>query len=212
MCGATATQQNLQQQQADFYSTMTSNYSTVFSEDQTLLNMVTGSMAPIIAAGVNQEGFSPEEKQALMTSATEGVARSYAQAQTALQQRQAALGGDAPTTLTSGETEQMSGELAADKASTQSAQTLEIQQADYAQGRENYFNAVQSEENAAGLLNPTGYSGAATSAGSAEGTTAAQIASENDSVWTSVIAGLGGIAGSAVGNLNVGPFKSSSST
>jgi hypothetical protein len=211
VCGATAAQTSLQTAQANFYSEMTANYSTVFGEDQQLLNAVTNSMAPIIAAGVNQQGFSPEELQVLNTQATEGVATSYAQAQTALQERQAALGGDAPTTLASGETLQLSGELAADKAATQSASTLQIEQADYAQGRQNYFNAVQEEENAAGLLNPTGYSGAATSAGTAEGTTANQIAQANNSVWSSVMSGLGGIAGAAVGRLNVGPFGSQSS-
>lgn len=191
---------------------MTANYKTVFGEDQQLLGLVTNSMAPIIAAGVNQEGFSPEEKQTLMTQATEGVARSYAQAQQALNERQAALGGDAPTTLASGETGQLNEELAATAASTKATQQLEIEQSDYAQGRANYFEAVGAEEQAASLYNPTGYSGAATGAGSAAATTANQIAQENNSVWSSVMAGLGGIAGAAVGNLNVGPFKSSSTT
>lgn len=200
MCGATQAQTNLQQQQADFYSEMTANYKTVFSEDQTLLNMVTGSMAPIIAAGINQEGFSPQEKQTLMTQADEGVARSYAQAQTALQERMAALGGDAPTTSASGEMGQMSEELAATKATTQASEKQQILQADYATGRQNYFQAVSAEEEAANLLNPNGTSTAATGAGQQASVTANDIAQANNSVWSSVMAGLGGIAGAAVGN------------
>jgi hypothetical protein len=208
VCGATQAQTDLQTQQADFYSTMIANYKTAFGEDQQLLNAVTGSMAPIIAAGVNQEGFSPAEKQNLMTNADEGVAAGYKQAQIALNESEAAMGGDASTTATSGGAKQIAEELASQKVQTQAGEHQQILEQDYATGRENYFNAVTEEENAAGLLNPTGYSGAATSAGSAEGTTANQIAQENTSVWTSVIAGLGGIAGQAAGNLNVGPFKS----
>lgn len=199
MCGATAAQTNLQTAQANFYNTMVQNYNQVYGEEQSVLDAVTKSLAPIIAAGINQEGFSAAEKNSLMTSATEGVARGYQQAQQAVQAQQGAAGGSAATNVQSGETKQLSNELASADVATQAGEEQQITQADYAQGRQNYMAAVQAEEGAAGLLNATGVSGAATSAGSAEGTTAAQIASENDSVWSSVLSALGGVAGNAVG-------------
>ena len=211
MCGATAAQTNLQQQQAQFYQQMMQSYSTVFSEDQDLLGAVTSSMSPIIAAGVNQKGFSPAEETDLETQAKEGVAQGYDNAQTALNEKFAAMGGDASTTATSGGAKQISEELASQDVTTTSQDLQQILEANYATGRQNYFQAVGAEESAASLLNPEGYSGAATNAGSASGTTANQIAQANNSVWQSVVAGLGGIAGAAAGNLNVGPFKSSSS-
>jgi len=200
MCGATAAQTNLQTAQANFYNTMVQNYNQVYGEEQSVLSAVTTSLAPIIAAGINQEGFSAAEKTSLMTSATEGVARGYQQAQQAVQAQQGAGGGSAATNVQSGETKQLSEELASADVATQQGEEQQITQADYSQGRSNYLAAVSAEESAAGLLNATGVSGAATSAGSAEGTTAAQIASENDSVWNSVISALGGVAGAAVGN------------
>lgn len=200
MCGATQAQTDLQTAQANFYNTMVQNYNQVYGEQQSVLNAVTTSLAPIIAAGINQEGFSAAEKTSLMTSATEGVARGYQQAQQALNAKQAAAGGTAATNIQSGATQQVSEELASEAVQTQASEEQQITQADYAQGRQNYLAAVQAEEGAAGLLNATGVSGAATSAGSAEGTTANQIAQANNSVWTSVIGALGGVAGAAMGN------------
>lgn len=202
MCGATAAQTTLQDEQMDFYQTMTDNYKTAFAEDQGILNAVTASMAPIIAAGVNQEGFSGAEKTTLDTQADEGVATNYAQAKTALQQSLAATGGTSSAEMSSGPAAQLQEELVSSAAGQRSTEQSQITQADYDTGRSNYFNAVQEEENAAGLLNPAGYSGAATNAGSAAGTTANQIASENDSVFSSVMGALGGVASKAAGNIN----------
>ena len=207
MCGATQAQQNLQTEQSAFYASMTANYNTTFAEQQAVLAGVTNSLAPIIAAGVGQEGFGAQEKTALNTQATEGVATNYANAQKALNEKMATLGGDAPTTSSSGMAAQLDENLAAGAASTKSSLDTTITENNFATGRANFNNAVSQQEQAAGLLDPNGTSNAASGAGKDAADTANQIAAANNSVWTSVMGALGGIAGSAVGNMNFGGGK-----
>jgi hypothetical protein len=80
---------------------------------------------------------------------------------------------------------------------------LGIKQAGYTQGANDYNSAISAEEQAAGLYNPTGYSGAATSAGNAAASEANTIQQENTaaSPWTMVGGILGGVAGSFAGPL-----------
>lgn len=67
MCGASSAQTAAQQQEANlatsegnFYNTMTQDFNQVFGENQNILQSITSAMSPIIAAGPNQQGFSPK--------------------------------------------------------------------------------------------------------------------------------------------------------
>ena len=74
MCGATAAQTNLQNEQAQFYQTANQEAAQTYGEDQALLQQMQSVYAPILAKGPNQEGFSAAETQDLNSQAVEGTA------------------------------------------------------------------------------------------------------------------------------------------
>jgi hypothetical protein len=202
MCGATPEQLNLQQQQADFYAEATKEATDVYGKDQTLLDQMTSVYAPILAKGPNQRGFSDAERENLNAQAVEGTATNYAGATRALNENLATSGGgDIP--LTSGESTELKGQMAASSAATQSAEENQIEQADYAQGYNLFQNAGNTLMGVSGQLSPTSYMTGATGAGTAASNTANQIAMENDAWINAAI----GAAGSAAGGWAMGGFK-----
>jgi len=197
MCGATQAQTDLQTQQADFYKQMTDAYKTQFGNSQSILNALTKQYMPILQAGPNQAGYSPQELEALQTEAITGTATNYAQASRALQESQAATTGS--EFLPAGATVQAQQQLASQAAAAKSAQMTGITQASYEQGRQNWLAATNELNTATQLYNPLGYAGEATGAGHEAASTANQIAQASNSIWGSVLGALGGVAGMAVG-------------
>lgn len=208
MCGATTQQNNLSQEQADYYAQTIQQQSQNYGEDQDLIKAMTAAYEPILAKGPNQEGFNDQELTSLNSQATEGTATNYAQAEKALGEQQDAAGGGNPS-LSSGAQTQQSAELAASAANEESGQKQQILQADYAQGYNEWQQAGQGIEAASGQLNPVGYSGAATGAGSAASNTANEIAQENNSWVNATLGVLGSVGGAIVGENPGGIFGSS---
>ena len=205
MCGPTSGQAQVQNSQIDFMNTLSSEYKNVFGQSQGILSSLTSAFQPILQAGINQRGFSDAERNSMNAQATEGTAVNYDQAKRALQENQAAQNGDSQ--LTPGQDAQQQEELAATAAGTRSAQEQEITQADYATGRQNFMNASGTLGGVAAQLNPNGMAGAVTNSSEAAGNTANQIAQQGNSVWTSVMGALGGVAGMAAGNYMGGLAK-----
>lgn len=195
MCGATAAQNELQAQQAQFYSTLTSEYSTVFGENQSILNNLTSSLTPILKAGINQQGFSAGELSNLNSQAETGTGANYAQAKAALAGQEGAEGGG-NTFIPSGAKNQLNAQLAESGAAEASNLSSNVLASDYATGRQNYLTAASALGGVASELNPEGMAGAATGAGSAEGVTANQIDQAGNS-WMSLVGAGIGAAGSA---------------
>ena len=193
MCGATQQQTNLSNEQNAFYSQLTQQDATTFGEDQGILKQVQSAYSPILAAGPNQNGFSQAETDSLNTSATEGVASSYAGAEKALHENQAATGGG-DTYLSSGVSAQQDEALAEGGAQQESTDKLQIQQAGYQQGYNEFTQATSALEGAAGENNSASYAGEATNAGSAAGTTDNQIAQENESWYAPLVGAVGSVA------------------
>jgi hypothetical protein len=202
MCGATSEQKDLQAKQAAFYDTMTQDYKTVFGEHQAILGKLTKAFEPIVDAGPNQRGFSDAERADLHTQSTEGVARNFDKAKRELNSDLAARGGD--DFIPSGSDNQMRGDLAGFAAAQKSGEDLQIEEADYATGHENWKFATGVLGGVASELNPTGFSNSATGAGSAAAETANQIAQASNSIWGSVIGGISGIAGMAAQGATMG--------
>ncbi len=199
MSGPTAAQTNLQGEQAAFYQTATQEASTTFGEDQSLLSQMTKAYEPILAKGPNQQGFSTPELQSLNAQAVGGTAQNYNQAAKAVGQAQGAEGGGT-NPLTGGAQQAEKEQVAESAAQTESGQEQQITQADYQQGYNEWQQAGQELGVVSGQLNPTAYQGGATSAGSAEGTTANQIASEDNSWINAAIGAAGSIGeGAAMG-------------
>lgn len=199
MCGSTGAQNQLEQSQADFYNEATQQQEQVYGQDQEILSTLKSAYAPILAGGPNQEGFSQGETNNLNTQATEGTATDYAQASRALREQQAAQGAPLPT----GEQEQQQAALLASGAANESQEKLGIKQNSYNQGFSEWQNAAAGLTGVAGQLNPAGYSGAATGAGTAAADTANQVASENNS-WLNAALGAAGAIGTGIISQNPG--------
>jgi hypothetical protein len=198
MCGANQQQKDITDEQQQFYNQLTQQYATVFGQNQAITGALTSAFTPILQAGPSQTGFSPAEETALRTQNTEGVATNYAQAQKATAQILAARGGGntlLPSSVSSNLLAQNANQAAAQRAAGENT----ITQANYAQGYQNWNTAANVLGSTAGLLNPTGYSGQATGAGSAASTSAAAIAAASNSPWNAAFGALGSAAGLAGG-------------
>jgi hypothetical protein len=203
MCGPSAAQTTIQQDQINLLQNISNQNSTVFGESQGILNNLNKTFAPILAAGPNQPGFSQPELTSMNTQATEGTAGNYATAQKNLQENQDAEGGG-NNFLPSGVNQTQRANLASAGAAEQSQQQQQIVQANYATGRQNFNNAAGVLGQTASTLNPTGTANAAVGAGSAAASTADTIQQQSTSAWTSVLGALGGVASAAVGGMGRG--------
>ena len=177
--------------------------STVFGESQGILSSLNQAFAPILAQGPNQAGFSQAEDTSMNTEATEQTAQNFGKAKQELQEDQAAEGGGNDF-VPSGAQDAQNESLAATGAATQSQEQQQILQENYATGRQNFMNAAGVLGTTASTLNPTGTADAAVSSGSAAATTANTIAAQGNSIWSSVLGALGGVAGAAVGDIPMG--------
>ena len=194
--GASAAQNSLAASQTQFYNTLSSDYSTQFANQSSILSSLQNSLNPIVAAGPNQFGYSSGQVSNLNSQAIQGTGQQYANASKALGAQQAAQGGGNSYLPTGAQGAQQAG-LAASSASQASNELLGIQQAGYQQGNAQYNAAIGQLGSVASQYNPTGYAGQATGAGSSAASEANLITQENNaaSPWTVV----GGILGGAVG-------------
>ena len=200
MCGASSQQTELESEQAAFYQTATQEAQTTFSQQQSLLQEMNSVYSPILEKGPNQRGYSDAERENLNAQVVEGTAQNYQGASKAINEKLAAEGGG-NIPMTTGGQEQLQAEIAASSAATQSGEESQIQQADYAQGYNEFKDATGAIESAEGLLSPTSYTNAATNAGSAASTTANEIAQENNS-WINAAIGAAGAIGTKVVGMN----------
>jgi hypothetical protein len=202
MCGASSQQQQLEQEQADFYQSAMQESQTAFGEQQDLLKQMEAVYNPILAKGPNQMGYSPEELATLNAQAVEGTAQNYQQAARAVGEQTAAEGGGSISMPTGAQT-QLKQQVAQAAAQQESGEESQIQEAGYSQGYNEFVQATGALATASGDLNPAGYGEMANQAGAAASSTANQIAQENNS-WMNAALGAAGNIGSAVVNQNPG--------
>lgn len=179
-----------------FNSTLQQDLSQQFAGQNAILGTLQNTLNPIIAAGPNQFGFSNGEVNTLNSQAIQGTGQQYNNVKKALGEQQAAQGGG-NSYLPSGATAAQQAGLATGAANQASNQLLGIQQAGYQQGHDTYESAIGQLGGVAGMYNPTGWAGAANTAGSNAFNQATTVAQENNaaSPWNLV----GGILGGAVG-------------
>ena len=193
MCGASSQQTQIEAAQAKFYDVLTSQYQTIFGESQGILKTLTASFEPILAAGINQQGFSPAELQNLQSMATTGTGQTYAKAEENLANIQAAEGGG-NAYVPSGAKSQERLQLASSAAESEAGIQSNITASNYATGRANYLQAAGLLGGVASQYNPAAFAGAATGAGSAAAQTANEITQANNSWMSMVSGGLGAAA------------------
>jgi hypothetical protein len=198
-CGASNSQKQIEQSQQNFMKQAQTQAGQVFGASNQVFNSLMSTFAPTIAAGPNQQGFSPALLSAMNSQAISNVGQSYKNAKAAVGNQQAALGGG-NTALPSGAEIGVNLGLA-EAGANQTASTLnQITQENYAVGRQNYDKAVAGLEQAPGVFSTsTGATNAATGAGEAAANTANQIAQQDNS-WVSAVTGaIGSVAGAALG-------------
>ena len=200
--GASAQQNDLANQQGQFYSTMTNDYNQTFGKNQAILGTLTNTLNPIIAAGPNQYGFSQGQTDALNSQAIQGTGQEYAKAAKAANENMAAAGGG-NTYLPSGVQSQQKSAIASAGANQASSELLGIKNAGYTQGYNMYQSALGELGSVAAGYNPTGYAGAATSSGTAAGNEWNQIAQENQAAnpFNAILGAAGGAATAYLGGL-----------
>lgn len=203
MCsGPSQQQKDLEAAQAAFTKTLQQDYSQTFAQQQAILQNLNSVLSPIVSAGPNQQGFSPAELSALSTQAIESNAQGYNQATQAAAAREDAAGGGR-SFLPSGVNAQINAELASAAESDLSQEQLGITQANYAQGRANWQNALSGELSVSGQQNPLGYAGATTNANQAAFGEATTIQQMNNQKWSDILGGIASVGmGIATGGLS----------
>lgn len=197
MCGATATQNQLQAEDVATLQEYNDMLKTQYAKQGELYSQVSSVLDPILKAGPGQEGFSAAEKNNLNAQAVAGTATNYAGAAKAVNEELGAEGGgNAP--ISSGAADQMREEVANSAARTESQQEAQIEESNYATGRQNFDTALQGEMSIAAGENPLGYASAVTSSENAAANQAEQIAQEDNSWYNAATGAAGGIASHVV--------------
>lgn len=189
---ASQAQKDLADKQAAFYDVMTRDYATKFADQKAIQDSLTAAFKPIIEAGPDQYGLSRGADTALRTSARDATTAAYEHAQRATGSALAARGGD--TFLPSGVEEQIRSQVATEAAREGARKQTDITRYGFDVGRTNFFNAASVLGGNAVQMNPTGFAGEATGAGSAAFKSAESISKQGGGFmrW------LGGIAGGAI--------------
>ena len=169
-----------------------------YANQQAIYGPMVSQLSSIYAKGPDQQGFSGAETADLNAQAVEGTAENYGAAARATGEAEAGEGGGTNPLPTGAQSAIQSG-IATSAAKEESSQENQIVSANYAQGNNEWNAAGSGLEAIAAGENPEGYESNETSAGSAAGTTANQIASEDNS-WVNAALGAAGSIGGAVVN------------
>jgi hypothetical protein len=198
MSGPTAQQTQLGDAQLAAYTQAATLTQQQYANQQAIFGPMVQQFSSIFAKGPGQKGFSDEEDADLNAQAEEGTAENYGSAARAVGETTAARGGGTNPLPAGADAATQSG-IATSAAQEESRQESQIESADYAQGYNEWENAGTGLEAIATGENPLGYESNETSSGSAASTTAATIASEDDS-WINAALGAGGaLGGAAIG-------------
>lgn len=218
MCGPTGQEDQISDEQAQFFKTLTQQYQTVFGQNQAITGALTNAFTPILKAGPSQTGFAPGEVNALQTQNTENVATNYAQAQRATAQALAGRGmgsgvsayggstsGGGNTFLPSSVNATILAQNANAAAAARSAGQNQITQANYNQGYQNWQQAASVLNGTASQLNPVSYAGTTTGAGQAAFGSAGSIAQQQFAPWGAAIGALSSVGSAALSHLGGKP-------
>lgn len=186
--GPSAQAQANEAAQTNFYNTMTQEQATTFGEHQDLYNQIKAVSLPILQAGPNSYGFTPEEDALLRGEISSQADQATTNAVNAQQLREKQLSGGAAV-LPSGAQEQL--ELQARELGGQAkAQQLTGERlTGYQVGQQKYGQALSALTGEQQLISPTSYATAATGAGESA-TGAVKLAdSERSNLLTSILGG-----------------------
>lgn len=191
---------NNEKAQTAFYNQVTAQQSAAFAEQQGILSDIQSVVEPIVNAGPNAYGFTPQEDALLKSQIETQGAQSIANAQNAaeLGEKQAAGGA---AILPTGAQEQINANLGLVGEQNIANQLTQEQLAGWQAGEQRYQSALNALTGNASLISPTSYTQAATGAGQSA-TGAINLAdSEKSNLLSSI---LGGVIGSGTSFLTAG--------
>lgn len=200
MCGSTSQQNVIEQEQQAEYQKMQEMTAQQYADQKAIYKPMEDQFQSIFAKGPNAGGFSDEERNTLNSQTVEGTAQNSAAAERAANEDIAAQGG---VDLPSGADVQLKSQVRQGLADEQSREETQVKEADYNQGYDEWKNAGEGLMSIAAGENPLGFANATTSSGAAAGTTANEIAEEQNS-WINAALGA---AGAAAGGWASGGFK-----
>jgi hypothetical protein len=198
MCGPSQSEENLQQSETGFMNELYGNYQTNFAEQQQVLQHLNGVLSPIIQAGPNQTGFSPEETAALNTQAIDTTGAAAANAERSIANETAGR-SDSGNTAIAGNTAALEAGAGSAAEGQLSSEELGITEANYATGRSNFNNAVGAEEGVSGQFNPVATGGLANSANQNAFGEANQINQQQNQEEADIAGGITSLATGAIG-------------
>lgn len=208
MCGPSSAQQSVASSESTFMGALMQNYNTNFAEQQSVLANLNQTLGPIVAAGPNQQGFSPQELAAQNTQAIDTTAGNYKNAAIGLNDQLAGR-NDSGNLPESGVDQTLKEQLASSAAGQLSQEQLGITQANYATGRQNFESAVSGDEALAGIYNPNATGQLANQSNQNAFGEATQINQESNQEQADIF---GGVESLATGALSQFLPKSSGST
>ena len=194
MCGPSGAEKNIAGQSGNFFNELQGSYNAAFAGQEGILSSINSALEPILQGGPNQQGFSAAENAALTGSA---INNSAAQARNAETIAGASAGGN--TGVTTGGQKQLQAGIASQAGQALAGQENQINLANYAQGRQNFFGAEGGLAGAAGLYNPNATAGATTSAGNAAFGQATQIQNMKNQEQADIGGAVAGLAGTVLG-------------
>lgn len=196
-CGASGAMKSAENAESQVSQSMNTDFGTVFKENQGVLSSLTSALEPIVSAGPNQKGFSPAEEAAMRTQAMDTTSAAGRQASNAVRQELASEGGG-NSYLPSGSDAAINAGLAEDTAQKNAAEQLGITQADYGQGRQDFFNAEGALATAPGALeNPATAAGEAAAGAASSALQGADTVNQANNAWEGELGGMIGQLGSA---------------
>jgi len=208
-CGPSTAMQNEQAASADLGKTMSQDFSQRFGEQSDFIHGINAALAPTLAGGASQHGFSADELAAKNSAAINEAGAANANAARAVAGQLAGRGGDSG--LQSGVDAQIRASVTSQQAANLANNQLKITNEDFATGRDQYNRAVTAEDILAGKADPSGLGSGAIRATDQAFTESEANSKASNQVW----ADLGGLAGSAmsmipgVGGMAGGMFKKS---
>lgn len=193
-CGASDAQESALMADQEFQKMLTSNYSTDFGQNESMMKNLNTNLQQIINKGAGQNGFTPAE---LATQNSQAINAAAAQNQKVQQQIgvNAAAHGTSTPGVESGVTQAERAAAASAADTEMNNQLADITQKNAEVGRQNFWNAVGEQEKLPGAFeNPsTQMAGAVEGANNATSGQAEQNSQANNA-WMGMVSGLAGDA------------------
>lgn len=200
MCGPSTSEKNLEANEASFAQQLQQNYAQNFADQQAVLTHLNSVLSPILEAGPNQTGFSPQEAAALNTQAIDTTGAQAANAERAVGNELAGR-NDSGNLPESGVDQALKAQIASSAAGQLSSEQLGITEANYATGRQNFAQAVGEEQGLAGQYNPVSTGSLASGTNASAFGEANQIAQQQSQELSDIGGGVLSLATGAAGGI-----------